>query len=566
MSCLAVALTLALAGQSLAGATAAVGEAAQAAAKPEKAQAATTPDAAVDKIFASWSDSTPGCAVAVSRAGSPLLSRAYGMADLEHGVRNTPETIFEAGSVAKQFTAAAVLLLAHDGKLSLDDPVRRYIPELPDYGAPLTIRHMLTHTSGLRDWGSVAGISGWPRTTRAYTHAHVLEIVGRQSALNFPPGTRYSYSNTGYNLAAILVARVSGMSFAEFSQKRIFEPVGMTHTSWRDDHRRVVKGRAIAHSPVSGGFQLLMPFEHVHGNGGLLTTVGDLLKWNDHFAAPRIADAAFVHTQQTAGTFNDGRTHGYALGLSVGKRGGLTVIEHSGSTAGYVAHLSRYPEQKLSVAVLCNVSSGNATQSAIAVAGAYLGDQLTTTAAAKATHALSAGQLYDVVGAYRGELTGEMISVTASGEGVRVDAGPPFIPVSATRFVAANGNRLEWDGSRLRVTDIHGSVEEYARVERATPSPAALQLLTGRYASEDAETILTVAVEDGALVLKRRPDSVIRLRPLYTDAFAGPIGTVIFRRQGSDVVGLSVVQDRVWDLRFARESTTSSARQPQRAP
>ena len=127
------------------------------------------------------------------------------MADLEHDVANTPDTIFEAGSVSKQFTAAAVLLLAKDGKLSLDDPVRKYIPELPDYGAPLTIRHMLTHTSGLRDWGSVAGIAGWPRTSRVHTHAHVLDIVSRQRALNFTPGTRYSYSNTGYNLAAIIV-------------------------------------------------------------------------------------------------------------------------------------------------------------------------------------------------------------------------------------------------------------------------------------------------------------------------------------------------------------------------
>jgi CubicO group peptidase (beta-lactamase class C family) len=132
---------------------------------------------------------------------------------------------------------------------------------VPDYGAPLTIRHMLNHTSGLRDWGSVAAIGGWPRTTRAYTHAHVLDIVSRQHALNFPSGTRYSYSNSGYNLAAILVARVSGMSFAEFSQQRLFGPLGMTRTSWRDDHRRVVKDRAVAYADEGGTFRTLMPFE-----------------------------------------------------------------------------------------------------------------------------------------------------------------------------------------------------------------------------------------------------------------------------------------------------------------
>src|SRR5437588_4533900 len=135
-------------------------------------------DAQVDRVFANWnSPSTPGCAVGVAVKGQPVLAKAYGIADLEHDVRNTAETIFEAGSVSKQFTAASVLLLARDGKLSLDDPVRKYIPELPDYGAPLTIRHILTHTSGLRDWGSIEAIAGWPRTRRAYTHAHVLDIV-----------------------------------------------------------------------------------------------------------------------------------------------------------------------------------------------------------------------------------------------------------------------------------------------------------------------------------------------------------------------------------------------------
>ena len=176
------------------------------------------------------------------------------MADLEHDVPNKADTIFEAGSVSKQFTAAAVLLLASDGKLSLDDPVRKYIPELPDYGTPLTIRHMLKHTSGLRDWGSLAGIAGWPRGTRVHTHAHVVEILSRQRALNFTPGTRYSYSNSGYNLAAVIVARVSGMSFAEFSQQRIFQPLGMTqhvvarrlHPHPEGSRHRLLRSRARA--------------------------------------------------------------------------------------------------------------------------------------------------------------------------------------------------------------------------------------------------------------------------------------------------------------------------------
>ena len=282
------------------------------------ARQAASPEARVDAVLSKWSAATPGCAVGVSLKGTSVLEKALGMADLEHGVPIRPDTIFEAGSLSKQFTAAAILLLARDGKLSLDDQVRNYIPELPDYGAPLTIRHMLNHTSGLRDWGGVAAIAGWPRTTRVHTHAHVLDIVSRQRALNFPSGTRYSYSNTGYNLAAIIVSRVSGQPFAEFTRARIFVPLGMTRTSWRDDYTRIVKDRAIAYSDESGGFSTEMPFENVHGNGGLLTTVGDLLRWTRNFSQPIVGDAAFVKEEQEPGRFNDSRQHNYALGLIVG--------------------------------------------------------------------------------------------------------------------------------------------------------------------------------------------------------------------------------------------------------
>ena len=202
---------------------------------------AAVPDEQIDAVFSSWTRDTPGCAVGVDVEGKPEIAKSYGMADLEHAIANTPDTIFEAGSVSKQFTAAAVLLLARDGKLSLDDPARKYVPELPDYGVPVTIRHMLTHTSGLRDWGEIAGIAGWPRTTRVHTHAHVLDIVSRQNSLNFTPGTKWSYSNT--RLQPCGHHRVAGQRrpFPEFTRQRIFAPLGMVNTSWRDDFTRVVQ-------------------------------------------------------------------------------------------------------------------------------------------------------------------------------------------------------------------------------------------------------------------------------------------------------------------------------------
>jgi CubicO group peptidase (beta-lactamase class C family) len=448
------------------------------------AQTTASPAAAVDGVFARWNTTSPGCAVGVSLDGRSVLERAYGMADLERDVPNTPETIFEAGSVSKQFTAAAVLLLARDGKLSLDDPVRKYVPELPDYGPgrTITIRHMLTHTSGLRDWGEVAGIAGWPRGRRVHTHAHVLDIVSRQKALNFTPGTDWSYSNTGYNLSAIIVARVSGQPFADFSRDRIFVPLGMTRTSWRDDYTRIVKHRAIAYEPSGSGYREDMPFENVHGNGGLLTTVGDLLRWNQHFSRPAIADERFVAEQQTPGRFTDGRPHEYGLGLYIRTYRGVREVSHSGSTAGYRAYLARYPDQRASVAVLCNAANANATQYTRAVADAYLGGSFTAAAPA------------------------------AAGGGRGAQAAPSF-----------------------------------------TPADGDLNAYLGRYRSDEAEVELTIARENGELVVRRRPDTVLRPRAVSRDVFAVPtLGTVTFHRRNGTVAELSVRLDRVWDLRFTR--------------
>jgi CubicO group peptidase (beta-lactamase class C family) len=512
-------------------------------------------EAKVDRVFAKLSTTTPGCAVGVGVAGTPVLTRAYGMADLERDVKNTAETIFEAGSVSKQFTAGAVLLLAREGKLALDDPARKYLPELPDYGHPLTIRHMLNHTSGLRDWGSVAAIAGWPRSTRLHTHAHVLDIVSRQRALNFTPGTRWSYSNTGYNLAAIIVSRVSGMSFAEFTRVRMFEPLGMTRTSWRDDHGRIVKGRAISYSEGRDGFRTLMPFENVHGNGGLLTTVGDLLKWNDNFVTSKVGDRAFVDDQERVGRFGDGRAHGYALGLRVDEYKGLRRVAHGGSTAGYRAYLSRYPEPQVSVAVLCNVASVNPTEYANAVADVYLADRLKAAVAPRATHSLTVSETDAVVGMYRNTQTGDPLMVARTDNGISIEDGPALIAQSPTRFVTESGDVLELGAAEhsIRWTDSYGSVDTFAKVEPVVWSAERMKELVGAYLSDDAEAVINVAVNDGDLVLKRRPNTTIKLSSLYADAFSSQLGTIVFRREAGRVNEFSVVQDRVWDMRFTRQ-------------
>lgn len=508
----------------------------------------------VDDVLSDWTASTPGCSVGVEVDGRTVLEKGFGMADLERGVPNRGDTIFEAGSVSKQFTAAAVLLLARDGKLSLDDPVRTYVPELPDYGTPITIRQMLTHTSGLRDWGSVAGIGGWPRTTRAYTHAHVLDILSRQTALNFAPGTRWSYTNSGFNLAAILVTRVSGMPFAEFTRRRIFEPLGMSSTSWRDDHTRIVSRRALAYRRQDDGYHLDLPFENVHGNGGLLTTVGDLLVWTRNFRSPVVGDAAFVKEQTTPGRFSDGQAHDYGLGVWVGEYRGLREVRHSGSTAGYRAYLTTFPEARAGVAVLCNAANANADAVTYKVADRALAEQLKPRVEPRATHVLTERETGALVGLYRDAGTGVPTRLVKDGDRLRIERGSVLYAESGTRLRAVNGQQWVFAaGGRVTVSDAFGRVNTLERVAAWTPAAPDLTALAGDYASAESETGFTAAVVNGALVLRQRPDRVVALTPVYEDAFTSSLGTVRFLRDADGrATAFTLSQDRVWSMRFTR--------------
>jgi CubicO group peptidase (beta-lactamase class C family) len=521
---------------------------------PTAAFAQPDPAARVDSVFAAWRGAdAPGCAVGVAENGRPVLRRAYGLADLEHQVPNTPETVFEAGSVSKQFTAASVVLLARQGKLSLEDDIRRYIPEVPDYGARITIRHLLNHTSGLRDWGTVQEIAGWPRGTRIHTHAHVLDIVSRQRAPNFAPGAEYLYSNTGYNLLAILVERVSGTSLAEFSRREIFGPLGMTSTQWRDDFSRVVRGRAQAYDQRDGAYHLEMPFENVYGNGGLLTTVGDLLRWNDALASGALGGA--LRELETQGRLTGGRRIEYALGLRVAPYRGVREVGHSGATAGYRAYLARYPDQGVSVAVLCNVAEANPTLLAHRTAEVFLGTQLRD-APVPAAIPVTAADLERHAGLFRSRRTGEPLPFVVADGALTLGGGLRLQPIAANTYLAG-ARRVEMVPGTPRTARMlypDGDTVVYEAVAPWHPTPSQLAALTGEYYSAEAEAGYTAAVEDGGLVLRRRPDTREELTPAYADAFTTPEGVLIrfVRGAGGRVQGFTVSIDRVRGLRFDR--------------
>lgn len=521
------------------------------------ATAQSDPGVRVDSLFAAWNNpQSPGCAVGVAQNGRTLLSRAYGSANLEHDIPNTPETVFEAGSVSKQFTAAAIVLLARQGKLSLDDDVRKHIPEVPDYGTPITLRHLLNHTSGLRDWGSVVGLVGWPRGTRIYTHAHALDVISRQRSLNFTPGAEYSYSNTGYNLLAMIVERVSGTSFAEFSKRELFQPLGMTRTEWRDDFTRTVKGRASAYTWDDGAWHLQMPFENIHGNGGLLTTVGDLLRWNQALASGTLAG---LDTLETQGVLSNGRRIDYALGLNVAQFRGVREVSHSGATAGYRAYLARYPETGVSVALLCNAGNAN-PELATRAASLFMADRLRDDPPPVLAPAVAvdAAELQRRAGLYRNRRTGAPLRLLVADGKLRSGGGTELVPIGTAAFrFGANTTRVEFvEGPPMlaRVVYPDGDTVTFEPAAPADSSAAALAAYAGEYRSDEAEGTYTAAVVDGRLVLRMRPDITIALTPVYADGFTGPGGSMVRFYRGADgsVQAFSIGTERVRELRFDR--------------
>jgi CubicO group peptidase (beta-lactamase class C family) len=516
---------------------------------PALAMRARTADSSVDSVFARYSASTPGCVLGVEQAGQPTLMRAYGAADLEHGVLNRVDTVFEAGSVSKQFTAALVLLLVQDGRLSLQDHVRKYIPELPEYSRPITVEELLGHTSGLRDWGSVEDIAGWPRGDRFYSMDEVLHIAAHQGALNYLPGSAWSYTNTGYNLLVLIVERVSGMTLRAFSHQRLFLPLGMTHSQWRDNYRRIVRDRAIAYGAVAGGYEQEMPFENSIGNGGLLTTVGDLLIWNR--ALSRGALGAFVTTElERRSILNDGREVDYARGLFIRRYRGFREVSHDGSTAGYRAWLGRYPDVDLSIALLCNAADAGTADLAHVVADRYLsGAPLQETVARQPALAKWAG-------VYADDRAGAPLTLTWRGDHLESEDGATLDSTPEGGFRLGNRSVRLPPGDRLQL-DQTGDLITFKRVEPYAPTRAEMQSVVGHYRSADAEAAFVVSFDGERLrfTVEDRPEATGPLKPIYKDAFLGPQGLLVrlVFGSGGKVTALRLSNDRVWDLRAQRE-------------
>ncbi|MCP4656894.1 MAG: beta-lactamase family protein, partial [bacterium] len=507
--------------------------------------------------------------------GETIYARGYGMASLEFGVPLGPETVFSVASMAKQFTAASIALLALRGEISLDDDVRNHLPGLADFGETVTIRHLIHHTSGVRDYLSLRSLAGYS-SKDYFDNDRIIRFLTRQKSLNFRPGEQHLYSNSGYVLLAEIVKRVSGRSLGAFAEENVFRPLGMLDTRFDDDMRRVVKNRATSYGPLEeGGFQRYLKAFEVAGPGNLLTTVGDLHRWDRNFYDPRVGGTALIELMHTRGRLNRGKQLSYALGLVHGTYRGLRTVSHDGWFVGFRAELLRFPEQRFSVAVLCNLETINPVRLAEKVADIFLSEELTSPKEAESGSTVAeAGPFVQVPQELLAELTGHYWSgeISVVREIILRDGrlffhrGPgnesELAPLGERRFLMLGVPvHLEItfppaaaDRQRRMLVELPFKHGVWHAFEPVTPSPEALREYAGSYYSEELDAAYELSYENGELLIRFPPDDRLTLRPIFQDGFQiERVVTCRFQRDHAGrIVGMLIDSHRVRNLRFEK--------------
>lgn len=535
------------------------------------AAAAPSPEQQVDALFAKWSKpDVPGATVVVIRDGKVVLSKGYGMADLERGVPITSQTVFNVGSISKQFTAFAIQLLVQDGKLALDDDMRKYLPEMPDLKQTITIRHLLHHTSGIRDASNLLSLAGW-RYEDVANPGDILSMLRRQRALNFAPGAEHLYSNAGYVLLAAIVERVSGKPLSAFAQERIFDPLGMKHTHFQTSYSDLVQNRALPYKLGPGGTYQYQPVNSVTpGPSDVLTTAEDLALWDGNFDDGRVGGKEVQARMLEAGVLNSGAPVNYASGLYFDTYRGLKLIEHLGTTGGYIAILTRFPGQHFTVAVLANARSVAPVKLSRRITDIFLDHELAPLPAEAAPKQypaevkLDQAKLDAVAGFYAlspefgCNFTGEdgrlMIQCTGQGKFPAFASGDHafFAKVVDAQF---SFDTLAKNGLAGRfVLHQNGRDQPGLRARKPALSEADMRAYEGQYYSDELRVLYTVERKDGKLVMTY-PRGELPMDYAGGGKFfvAGPVGVARFDcTSPATCSSFKVLGDRVREVQFTK--------------
>lgn len=519
----------------------------------------------IDQIFAQWDKAgSPGAALVVMKDDQVIYQRGYGYANLEYDIPITPSSIFHVASVSKQFTAFAIALLVEEGKLSLDDDIHCHLPELPDFGQTITVRHLIHHVSGLRDQWELLMMAGW-RFDDVITTNHVMKLVRHQRDLNFAPGSEYLYCNTGYTLMAQIVERISGRSFREFTTQRIFEPLGMDHSFFYDDHEELVKSRAYSYAPkgVNGFRKSVLSYATV-GPTSLFTTAEDLAKWLVNLNHTSVGGPEVVRQMHERFTLISGETIPYAFGLSHTEHRGLKLVGHSGADAGYRTFCGRIPDHGLGIIVLTNLSTATPYDMALRVAEVLLAEHLQPEAPAPAPMlGVDPAAWTDFLGEYWIPHLAKVATIARHDDHLVMQVTDEdeneLIPIGETSFhVPKLQETMTFqrdEGGRVThfTAKVRGQIIIARRIVAQRLSAKQLAEYVGDYYSPELGTTYSLVEKDGELHLEHRRHDGFALQLIDLDTFqakrAGSLRVDIIREDGS-VVGLKWTGGRVRSLRF----------------
>ena len=522
---------------------------------------------AMNSIFKQYNNATgPGCAVSVIRDGRVIFSKGYGIANLEYDIPITPSTIFDIASVSKQFTGLAISTLVEQGKVTLDDDIHKYLPEVPVFYRPVTVRQLLHHSGGVRDWPQTLNAAGW-RWDEVFSFSDIMRMVRKQKDLDFEPGSRFSYSNTGYNLLAAIVEKLSGQTFRTWTDSAIFKPLGMHSSHFLDDYSRIIKGLAYSYNRTNQGFEKNVGELTAYGSSSLFTSVGDLDKWVINFQSQVSKKNPVYLRMLTEGTLNNGETVHYGYGLGHGEDRGLKTISHTGGWQGYRTIISNYPDENLSIIILSNAAEFDPQDYASRVAGYFLKDKIR----AGEKPAVNVRDLpnkkvdsllmkkyegtYQLGPSWVVTLTLEKgrLMTQANGE----DKFPMDAKSDSVFWIEAYGASMTF------VQDRGGQVDllkykgiEAKRIVPFIPDPRLFNQYSGTYYSEELESQYKVYIKDSKLYMHhmRLGDFDLTGEPTGKDQFSGKIGFVAFYRDDHDrVLGFMLSGGRVKNLRFEKK-------------
>lgn len=524
---------------------------------------------AIDELFADWNQTnTPGCALGIFEDGELLYSKGYGFANLEYDIPISENSVFRIGSTSKQFTAACIVLLEEQGKLSFDDALKSFFPDFPDYAEDITVRQLLNHTSGIRDYLQLAYLKGYGEDD-FYTDEHIMNWLIAQSTLNFAPGAEFLYSNSGYWLLGQIVNEVSGMNMADFAQQEIFTPLGMQNTHFHNDHNQIVKNRASGYLPNDGSYRISMTTLDMIGDGGIFTTIEDIKKWDDAFYNSSVLSSKFWSEMTRQGKLNNGESIPYASGLFIDEYKGIKSISHGGAFVGFRAELLRFPDEHLTIAIFANRGDANPTKKAYGIADILLSDKLKEPVMKKQNaepieESAPDYKLEQMTGDYEVN-PGLTVTVSVDNDSLNIlqnwdNSRYNLARKEGNTFILPGNEDLQFTFAELSegmtqkmVVDQAGTRMQATRKEAIELTDIDLNEFTGSYYCEELGMTYNLTVHDEKLMLQlsdqpRRSEC----KPSAPDVFFTDLGTFNFQRESGSINGFTLDSGRVKNLQFER--------------